>query len=88
MVLRNVSMWDHPYVDCVSQTFLVQELFLLYTDARRVFPQSVLDIIPLIGGVISAVVSSACFGCCIGPPFCFMAVITLLGAGSAPQLSE
>lgn len=52
------------------------------------FFKSVLDIIPLIGGVISAVVSSACFGRCIGPPFCFMAVITLLGAGSAPQLSE
>ena len=54
-------MWDHPYVDCVSQTFLVQELFLLYTDARRVFPQSVLDIIPLIGGVICGGFSRLCW---------------------------
>ena len=76
-----------PCVDCASPIFLVQRLFLFVMDASHNFPQSVLAIIPLIGGVIG-VVTVDCTGCWVGPPLCFMTVTALLGVGAVPQLLE
>ena len=53
-------------------------------DASHVFPQSVLAIISLIGGVICVVVSRACAGCEVGLTLCSVAVTALLGVGFAP----
>ena len=57
-------------------------------DACYIFPQGVLAIIPLIGGVIGVVVTRACTGCWVGPPLCSVVVTALSGAGSSPQLLE
>ena len=55
-------------------------------DAYHIFPQCVLTIIPLVGGVICVVVTRACTGYWLGPPLCSLVVTALSGAGSAPQL--
>lgn len=55
-------------------------------DASHVFPQSVMAIILLIGGVVGIVISGAHAGCEMGLLLCSMAVTALSGSGSAPQL--
>ena len=57
-------------------------------DTCHTFPQVVLVFVPLIGGVFGVVVTRACTGCWVGPPFCSVVVTALLGAGSAPHLLE
>ena len=56
--------------------------------AIQVFPQSLLAIIPLIGGVVCVVVSRPCAGYEVGLPFCSVAIVTLSGTGSATQLLD
>lgn len=58
---------------CVSNIFVARTVFCMY--AIHIFPQSLLAIIPLIGGVIG-VVSKACVVLIleVGPPLCFVAV--------------
>ena len=48
-------------------------------DTSHVFPQSVMAVIPLIGGVIGVVVSGDCTGCGSGPTLCPLAVTALSG---------
>lgn len=55
-------------------------------DTSQFFPQSLLDIILLIGGVVGIVISGAHAGCEMGLLLCSMAVTALSGSGSAPQL--
>lgn len=55
------------------------------TDARHVFPQSMLDIIPLTEDVLDVGVSIACAGCEMELCFCFVPLAVLSGAGSAPS---
>lgn len=54
-------------------------------DAWHTFRQSVLAIIPLLGGVIGMVVTRACTGCWVGFPLCFVATLALSGAGLFPS---
>ena len=69
---------------CESNIFGAKAVFGM--DACHVFPQGVLALLPLIGGVIGVVVTRACTGCWAGPPLCSVVVTALSGAGSAPQL--
>ena len=57
-------------------------------DASHIFPQGVLVVTPLIGGVLGVVISRACAGCEAGLHLCSVAVTGLLGVGPAPQLLE
>ena len=52
--------------------------------ACHTFPQSLLAIIPLIGGVTGIVATRACTGCWVGFPLCFVAALALSGAGPFP----
>lgn len=71
---------------CESSIFVTRTGFGM--DASHIFPQSVLAITPLIGGVIGVVRSTACAGYWTGPPVCSMAVTTLSGTGSPLQSLE
>lgn len=54
-------------------------------DSSQFFPQSLLDIILLIGGVVGIVISGAHAGCEMGLPLCSMAVTALSGQGLLPS---
>lgn len=58
---------------CVSNIFVARTVFCM--NAIHIFPQSLLAIIPLIGGMIG-VVSKACVVLIfeVGSPLCFVAV--------------
>ena len=58
------------------------------TDSSHIFPQSVLDIFPLIEVVVGVVVSRACAGHETELPLSSMAVTALSGEGSSPLLLE
>lgn len=68
---------------CESSIFSMRVVFSM--DASHILPQCVLDVIPLIWGVIVAVVTRACTGCWVGSPFCSVVVTALLGAGLLPS---
>ena len=51
-------------------------------DICHVFPQCVLAIIPLIGGVTGVVMT---VGCSAGPPLCCVVITALSAAGFSPQ---
>lgn len=48
-------------------------------DTSHAFPRGMLADITLTGHVVGVVVSRGCTGCCVGPPLCSMAVVTLTG---------
>ena len=54
-------------------------------DTSHVFPQVLLPVIPLIGGVVHARVSRAYAECEAGLPLCSVAVTTLSEAGLLPS---
>ena len=64
---------------CESNIFGVRAVF--GTDVCHIFPQGVLAVVPLIGGVFGVVVTRACTGCWVGPPLCSVVVTAMLGAG-------
>ena len=53
-------------------------------DVCHLFPQCLLTIIPLLGGVTVAVAIRVITGCCTVPPLCSVVVTVLSGAGSPP----
>ena len=53
-------------------------------DVCHLFPQCLLAIIPLLGGVTEAVAIRVTTGCCAVPPLCSVVVTVLSGAGSPP----
>ena len=55
-------------------------------DTSHIFPHHVLVTITLVGSVACYRGSRICAGCEAGFPFCSVAVITLLVAGSSPKL--
>lgn len=57
-------------------------------DASHIFTQSVLAVVPLVGGVVAGVVSRVCAGCEVHLFHCSLHVIALLGMGSASKLLE
>lgn len=57
-------------------------------DAYHIFPQSMLVILPLIGGVIDVARFIAYTECWVDLPLCSVTVIALSGVGSNPQLLE
>ena len=56
--------------------------------AGMIAKQSVLAVIPLIGGVLCVVISRACAGCVVELPVYSKTVPTLSWVGSAPHLLE
>ena len=78
--------WVHPFLRRVSNIFGAGAIS--GRNARHIFPQSVLGIIPLIGGATDILVSSSCTGCWAVPPLCSSAVTALSVVRSAPQLLE
>ena len=78
--------WVHPFLHRVSNIFGAGAISGI--NACHIFPQSVLGIIPLIGGVTDILVSSSCTGYWAVPPLCSMAVTALSVVRSAPQLLE
>ena len=73
-------MWAHPYVACMGLV-LFHARAIFSVGARRLFPQCMLAVIPLIGGVTDILVSSSCTGYWAVPPLCSMAVTALSGVG-------
>ena len=71
---------------CVSNVFDVKALFDM--DTSHVFPQGLLDVITLIGLVVGVEGSKACARCEVGLLLCSVAITTLSGVWSAPQLLE
>ena len=57
-------------------------------DANHIFSQSVLAVIPLIGGVVGVAVSRVCAGREVGLSLCSLVVTALLEVESAPQSLE
>ena len=55
-------MWKHPCEASMGLIFLDVRA-VLSTDVCHLFPQCMLDDIPLIGGVTAVVVTRACTGC-------------------------
>ena len=70
----------------MSNIFEVRAGFVI--NASHIFPQSVLVVSPLIGGVIGVVMTRTCTGCWVEPPVCSVVVTALLRTGSAPQLLQ
>ena len=70
----------------VSSVFGARAVFDV--DANHVFPQCVLAATTLVGDVVSVGGSKACAGYEVALPLCSMAVVTQLGARSAPRLLE
>ena len=68
---------------CMSNSFGARAGFCM--DAIHVFPQSVLVIIPLIGGVVGVVLSRAYAECEAELPLCSVAITALLGRGLLPS---
>ena len=60
---------------CVRVAFSIDDCHL--------FPQCMLAIIPLIGGVSVVLVIRTCSGYCAGPLLCFMVFSALFDVGSA-----
>ena len=59
-------MWERPCVVSMGLMFFgVRAVFSM--DACHVFPQCMLDVIPLIGGVTGVVVTRACTGYQVPP---------------------
>ena len=54
-------MWEHPCVACVGLIFFGARAFFCM-NVCHLFPQCMLAVIPLIGGVSDVVVTRACTG--------------------------
>ena len=70
----------------MSNVFAVMAGFDM--DSSHIFPQGVLAFITLIRGVVGVEGFKACALCEVGLPLCSVAVTTLSGVRSAPQLLE
>ena len=75
-------MWEHPCVVYVGLTFFgVRVVFSI--DDCHLFPQCMLAIIHLIGGLSAVLVTRTCSGYCAGPLLYFMVFSALLDVESA-----
>ena len=80
-------MWVHPYVAslcslCGFNSFGKRKVFSM--DVCHLFPQCLLAIIPLLGGVTDVVVIRVIARSCAVPPLCSVVVTVLSGAGAPP----